>query len=242
MNRHPNSFSTLSVLCMAAAVVVVAPLPSGAEEADEWDPARTISIGPLEREAVVVTGCPLPMPPGVDLNAVRVVAAEPDVHCHVGVGEKPGAAALMVIWKTKERTRRWSKRHVTVHWTPELETQVEVVARFKEEGVGSDRQPAAAADGPRRVLERQIIDMGKVAPGSSTEFAIPIRNAGNRTLRVSSVRPGCCSCAELADRVIEVPPGETGTIEGVYNAPLRPQLHRDRHRVPGGQRAVLLRV
>jgi len=69
--------------------------------------------------------------------------------------------------------------------------------------------PALAA-APRAVVEKPIVDVGKVKKGEPIRQVFVIRNAGDAPLEISEVKPSCgCTVAEY-DEVI--PPGGKGRV------------------------------
>jgi hypothetical protein len=71
--------------------------------------------------------------------------------------------------------------------------------------------PVFAADGPQMVVEKKIMEMGKVAQGEVLEVDFAIVNEGDETLEIKAVRPTCgCTVADF-DR--EIAPGKTGYVK-----------------------------
>ncbi len=72
--------------------------------------------------------------------------------------------------------------------------------------------PAIAA-APRAVVEKPVVDVGKVKKGEPIRHEFVIRNAGDAPLEISEVKPSCgCTVAEY-DKVIA--PGATGRVKMV---------------------------
>ena len=70
---------------------------------------------------------------------------------------------------------------------------------------------AEAADGPKMVVAKKIMDMGKVAQGEVLNVDFEIANEGDETLILKAVRPTCgCTVADF-DR--EISAGTTGLVK-----------------------------
>lgn len=68
----------------------------------------------------------------------------------------------------------------------------------------------SAQTGPTLVVEEKIIDLGEVPKGAVEDVVFSLKNTGDSTLIIKSVRPTCgCTVAEFDT---EIPAGETGTI------------------------------
>lgn len=75
----------------------------------------------------------------------------------------------------------------------------------------------ATNSGPRIVFAQTSYDFGKVESGELVKYSFGFTNAGNQTLQISEVRPGCgCTTAGNWDK--EVAPGKTGTIPIAFSS------------------------
>ena len=72
--------------------------------------------------------------------------------------------------------------------------------------------PAIAA-APRAVVEKPVVDVGKVKKGEPIRHAFTVRNRGDAPLEISEVKPSCgCTVAEYDDVIA---PGGSGRVEVV---------------------------
>jgi hypothetical protein len=71
--------------------------------------------------------------------------------------------------------------------------------------------PASPASGPIIQFDNAVYDFGKVAYGEKARHTYMVSNAGNETLEITNVKPGC-HCTTAGDWTHSVEPGKTGEI------------------------------
>jgi hypothetical protein len=70
---------------------------------------------------------------------------------------------------------------------------------------------AANAIGPKMTFDTNAYQFGKVVAGTLVKHVFIVSNAGDQTLKISRVTPGC-HCTTAGDWTHEVEPGQTGKI------------------------------
>jgi len=74
---------------------------------------------------------------------------------------------------------------------------------------------AALIAAPKIEFEKESLDFGKVAAGKPIAFTF--KNTGDAELDVIEVKPGC-GCTKAEARQTKLAPGESSTIEAVFNS------------------------
>ncbi len=84
-------------------------------------------------------------------------------------------------------------------------------------GIRAQTNPADAKSGPRIRFESNLYEFGKIPTGDAVKHDFIFTNAGNATLEITDVHPGCgCTTAGAWDRLVE--PGKTGRIPLQFNS------------------------
>jgi hypothetical protein len=81
----------------------------------------------------------------------------------------------------------------------------------------ASKAAAAAKDGPQIQFSELVHDFGKVDSGALVKYTYVFTNAGNATLEITGVKPGC-GCTTTADWDKRVEPGKTGSIPIQFNS------------------------
>lgn len=70
---------------------------------------------------------------------------------------------------------------------------------------------------PKVQFEKEILDFGNVLSGTPINASFQVKNAGDTDLDITNVRPGC-GCTKAEAKKTKLAPGESSTIEAVFNS------------------------
>lgn len=70
---------------------------------------------------------------------------------------------------------------------------------------------------PQVQFEKESLDFGKIAGGQPIDVVFAFKNVGDAELEITGVRPGC-GCTRAQARSTKLAPGESSTIEAVFNS------------------------
>jgi hypothetical protein len=98
--------------------------------------------------------------------------------------------------------------------------QTEMKAELKTEHTETKKPimgaPDANGPSPKIKVDKVVLDFGKVGPGTKSTGKIKISNTGEGVLKISKVSNCCGLVTKLEKR--EYAPGESGTLNVIYNA------------------------
>lgn len=70
---------------------------------------------------------------------------------------------------------------------------------------------------PQVQFEKESLDFGKIAGGQPIDVVFAFKNVGDAELEITGIRPGC-GCTKAQAKSSKLAPGESSTIEAVFNS------------------------
>ncbi len=70
---------------------------------------------------------------------------------------------------------------------------------------------------PQIRFEKETLDFGKIASGQPIDVVFAFKNVGDTDLEITGIRPGC-GCTKAQAKATRLAPGESSTLEAVFNS------------------------